>query len=53
VLAEAIKKSSISIDKLFLVVNENNITPDWEHMLLPIGKFCDLQLKLSEQGSPG
>jgi hypothetical protein len=42
VLAEAIKKSTIPVEKLFSILTEYNVMPDWEHMLLPIGKFCGL-----------
>lgn len=38
VLAEAIKSSSISVDRLFLVLAEHNVNPDWEQMLLPHGR---------------
>jgi hypothetical protein len=41
VLAEAIKKSTIPVEKLLSVLAQDNVRPDWEHMLLPNGKFCN------------
>ncbi|PMD66571.1 uncharacterized protein K444DRAFT_121359 [Hyaloscypha bicolor E] len=38
VLAEAIKLSTISVDRLFSVLAEHNVSPDWEQMLLPHGR---------------
>ncbi|KAH8796019.1 hypothetical protein F5882DRAFT_396419 [Hyaloscypha sp. PMI_1271] len=42
ILAEAIKSSNTPNDRLFSVLAEYNVSPDWEQMLLPHGKFCNL-----------
>jgi hypothetical protein len=47
VLSEAIKKSTISVEKLFSILVEHNVNPDWENMLLPPGKSYILWLKES------
>ncbi|PMD44771.1 hypothetical protein L207DRAFT_286342 [Hyaloscypha variabilis F] len=38
VLAEAIKTSRIPVNKLFTILNEYNIIPNWKQMLLPVGR---------------
>lgn len=38
VLAEAIKTSSVPVDKLISFVDDRNVQPVWDHMLLPLGK---------------
>lgn len=38
VLAEAIKTSSIPVEKLVNFVEDGNVQPAWPHMLLPLGK---------------
>ncbi|KAF4629839.1 hypothetical protein G7Y89_g8306 [Cudoniella acicularis] len=38
ILAEAIKTSSIPLDKLLSVLSDSNIQPAWPHMLLPYGR---------------
>lgn len=38
VIAEAIKTSSIPVEKLLSLVDDGDLHPSWEHMLLPLGK---------------
>ena len=38
VLAEAIKTSSVPVEKLMSFVDDGNVQPAWAQMLLPLGK---------------
>lgn len=38
VLAEAIKTSSIPVEKLINFIDDGNVQPAWTQMLLPLGK---------------
>lgn len=38
VLAEAIKTSSVPVEKLVSFVDDGNVQPAWTQMLLPLGK---------------
>ena len=39
VLVEAIKTSSVPVDKLLAFVHETDVQPVWTEMLLPFGRF--------------
>lgn len=52
IVAEAIKLSNIPLERLLDLLRDENVTPNWDHMFLPPGKFLDLQSKSPKQGSP-
>ncbi|KAE9378966.1 hypothetical protein N431DRAFT_149461 [Stipitochalara longipes BDJ] len=55
VLAEAIKSSTISVDRLYQVLADYNVSPDWEQMLLPNGRNisqCKHALESMRVGPP-
>ena len=38
-LTEAIKTSSVPVDKLLAFIDENDVDPEWRAVLLPFGRF--------------
>jgi hypothetical protein len=50
VIAEAIKTSSIPVEKLLSLVDDGDLHPAWQHMLLPLGTPYP---KLSSLWAPG